>query len=36
MPLEWWQIVGAIIMIIVVFAIAIYFNKTKVFERKVK
>jgi hypothetical protein len=27
MPLEWWQIVGAVIMIIIVFIIAIYFNR---------
>jgi len=34
MPLEPWQIAGAIIMIILVFIIAFYFEKKRPFEKE--
>lgn len=34
MPLETWQIVGALIMIAITFVIAYFFQKKKPFEKK--
>jgi|FaiFalDrversion2_1042247.scaffolds.fasta_scaffold01365_2 hypothetical protein len=34
MPLETWQIIGALVMIAITFVIAYYFEKRRPFEKK--
>jgi hypothetical protein len=34
MPLETWQIVGALVMVAITFVVAYYFEKKRPFEKK--